>query len=60
MKKGGNDSDDDDDEFDDNDDRIYKDSEGNIIPFFKTNRDGSRNTLIDDGYDLNNFGKGMR
>ena len=58
KKKGGNDSnDDDDDEFDDSYDSIYKNSEGNIVPSFKTNRDGSRNTLIDDSYDLNNFWK---
>ena len=47
RKKGGND---DDDEIDDNDDLIYKDSEGNVIPSFKTNRDGTQNTFIDDSY----------
>ena len=55
KKKGGNGSDDD-DKFDDNV-IISKDSEGNVIPSFKTNRDGSRDTFIDDSYDLNIFWK---
>ena len=54
RKKGGND---DNDKFDDNDDGIYKDSEGNVMPSFKINRDGTRNTLIHNSYDLKNFWK---
>ena len=47
KKKG-----DDDDELDNNDDRIYRDSEGNIIPTFKTARDGTLNQVTEGTYDL--------
>ena len=46
---------DDGDDFDDNDDPIYRDDSGNIIPAFKTNDDGSNNNLLDGTLDLNNF-----
>ena len=46
---------DDRDDFDDNDDPIYSDNEGNIIPAFKTKDDGTNNNLLDGALDLNNF-----
>ena len=46
---------DDGDDFDDNDEPIYRDDEGNIIPTFKTKDDGTNNNLLDDALDLNNF-----
>ena len=46
---------DDGDDFDDNDDPIYRDDEGNIIPIFKTKDDGTNNNLLDGALDLNNF-----
>ena len=56
SKKRGHDGkndDDDDDEFDDNDDRVYRDSEGKVIPSFKTRADGTVNNLLKGTYDLN-------
>ena len=50
---GKNDDDDDDDEFDDNDDRVYGDSEGKVIPSFKTCADGRVNNLLEGTYNLN-------
>ena len=46
---------DDGDDFDDNDDPIYRDDKGNIIPAFKTKDDGTNNNLLDGALDLNNF-----
>ena len=43
------------DNFDDNEDPIYRDGEGNIIPAFKTKDDGTNNNLLDGALDLNNF-----
>ena len=43
------------DDFDDNDDPIYRDDKGNIIPTFKTKDDGTNNNLLDGALDLNNF-----
>ena len=42
----------DDDALDNNDDRIYRDSEGNIIPTFKTARDGILNQVSEGTYDV--------
>ena len=42
-------------DFDDNDDPIYRDGEGNIIPAFKTKDDRTNNNLLDGALDLNNF-----
>ena len=50
--KNDDDDDDDDDEFDDNDDRIYRDSEGKVIPTFQTLADGTVNNLLESTYDL--------
>ena len=47
------DDDDDDDEFDGNDDRIYRDSEGKVIPTFQTLADGTVNNLLEGTIDLN-------
>ena len=55
KKKG---YDDDDDELDNNDDKIYRDSEGNIIPTFKTARDGTLNQVSEGTYDLKGPWKG--
>ena len=41
--------------FDDNDDPIYRDGEGNIIPAFKTKDDGTNNNLLDGALGINNF-----
>ena len=46
---------DDGDDFDDNDDPIYRDDDGNIIPAFKTKDDETNNNLLDGALDLNNF-----
>ena len=46
---------DDGDDFNDNDDPIYRDDVGNIIPAFKTKDDGTNNNLLDGALDLNNF-----
>ena len=46
---------DDGDDFNDNDDPIYRDDVGNIIPTFKTKDDGTNNNLLDGALDLNNF-----
>ena len=46
---------DDGDDFDDNDDPIYRDDAGNIIPTFKTKDDGTNNNLLDGALDLNKF-----
>ena len=56
SKKSGNDGkndDEDDDEFDDNDDRVYGDSEGKVIPSFKTRADGRVNNLLEGTYGIN-------
>ena len=50
---GKNDDADDDDEFDDNDDRIYRDSVGKVIPTFQTLADGTVNNLLEGTIDLN-------
>ena len=44
--------DDDDDEVDHNDSRIYRDSEGNIIPIFKSAKNGTLNQVSEGTYDL--------
>ena len=54
KKKG----DDDNDELDNNDDRISGDSECNIIPTFKTARDGTLNQVSEGTYDLKGLWKG--
>ena len=46
---------DDGDDFDNNDDPIYRDDEGNIIPAFKTKDDRTNNSLLDAALDLNKF-----
>ena len=43
------------DDFDDNDNPIYRNSEGNIIPAFKTREDRTVNNLLDGAFVLNNF-----
>ena len=48
-----NDDDDGDDEIDDNDDRLYRDSKGKVIPSLKTCVDGTVNNLLDGTYNLN-------
>ena len=45
---------DDENNFDDNDDPIYRDDEGNIIPAIKTKDDRTNNNLLDGALDLNN------
>ena len=50
---GKNDDDDDDDEFDVNDDCIYRDNKGKVIPSFKTRADDTFNNLLEGTYDLN-------
>ena len=54
SKKTGHDSknDDDDDEFDDNSNLVYRDSEGKVIPNFKTRADSTVNNLLEGPYDL--------
>ena len=52
KKEGGDDAGVD---FDDNDNPIYRDSEGNIIPVFKTPENGTVNNLLEGAFDLNNF-----
>ena len=46
---------DDGEDFDGNDDPIYRDDEGNIIPTFKTKDEGTNNNLLGGALDLNNF-----
>ena len=43
---------DDDDELDNNGNRIYRDSEGNIIPTFKMGKGGTSNQVSEGAYDL--------
>ena len=50
--KKKDDDDDDDDELDNNDDRIYRGSEGKIIPTFKTAGDGTLNQVSEGTHDL--------
>ena len=48
------------DDFDDNDDPIYRDGKGNIIPAFKTKDDRTNNNVLDGALDLNNFWNSWR
>lgn len=54
KKKGDSGDDDDDDEYYYNDQRVYRDDEGKIIPALN-NREGSINTVNKRMFDLNNF-----
>ena len=58
LKKNGkndndDDNDDDDDEFDNNDDSVYRDSKGKVIPSFKRREDCTVNNLLEGTYDHN-------
>ena len=50
--------DDDDDVLDNNDDRIYRDSQGNIIPTFKAARYGTLSQVLGGTYDVKGLWEG--